>query len=131
MQDFNNIGCPPVNMTCFKFRLRRYRLDALSKKKNKNGYKTGIIKGTPDYLVKQFAAFDRKIKKLPLFNDNVKADYLNGIQLIYSSYYESIADLNYRKKKHTRDGFDKKHRTYYFKDGYPLPGFGTIYDYMT
>ena len=69
--------------------LDTYRRDYLSVLKHKNGYKKGVFNGTPEFLKRQFAAFDRKIKGIPLFNDEVKMDYLKGVELIWQEYYEN------------------------------------------
>jgi hypothetical protein len=112
------------NMAYFRMRLRLYRLHALDHKKNKSGYKSDIKKGTPIILVKKFAAFERKIKNIPLFENDIRVEYLTGLQLIYSKYYEAMAGHNYRKLKGSQNRLNiDHHRTYYDKEGNILPGF--------
>ena len=48
-----------------------------------------LNKGTPKQIEKIISAFNRKINDLELFkNNNIKVDYINGINIIFNQYYE-------------------------------------------
>jgi hypothetical protein len=68
--------------------LSNYRRSFL-KRKNINRY-VKQSKGTPIILDKLMNAFDRKIKGIPIFTEDVKKEYFEGLKKIYSNYYEEI-----------------------------------------
>lgn len=74
------------------YTLMAYRKRFLETKKLKNGYKNDLHKGTPEKLEMHFAAFERKIKGKPLFNEVIKTDYLNGITVIFELFYDNISE---------------------------------------
>ena len=50
---------------------------------------TKLNKGTPKPIEKIISAFNRKINNLELLkNNNIKVDYINGINIIFNQYYE-------------------------------------------
>lgn len=67
------------------------------KRKNINGYKK-LPNGTPIIIDKLINSFDRKIKSKKLFKDDVKIEYLKGVQLFFNSYYEAMSYPKESKK---------------------------------
>ena len=48
-----------------------------------------LNKGTPKPIEKIISAFNRKINDLELFKtNNIKVDYINGINIIFNQYYK-------------------------------------------
>jgi hypothetical protein len=69
--------------------LQNYRR-AFLKRQNINQYKRQK-KGTPKVISNLINAFDRKINNVPIFTDELKKEYLKGINTIFENYY----DLDY------------------------------------
>lgn len=67
--------------------LQAYRKEFLSKRKHINKYKKSP-KGTPEYLDRVINAFDRKIKGISIFTEDTKKEYFEGIEYIFSCYYD-------------------------------------------
>ena len=82
----------PYETWCFEnvgtlgYELHQYRKNFL-KRKNINCYKK-THKETPILLDKLINKFDRKIKGLPIFTDEVKYEYFKGLQNIFNLYYD-------------------------------------------
>jgi hypothetical protein len=57
-----------------------------------------INKNTPIVLDKLLNAFDRKIKGLPIFADDIKKEYFNGLRDIFSLYYAESFEPKKSKK---------------------------------
>lgn len=68
--------------------LRDYRRSFL-KRKNINCY-VKQKKGTPIIMDKLINSFDRKIKGVSIFTSDVRKEYFNGLEKIFSDYYEEI-----------------------------------------
>jgi hypothetical protein len=66
--------------------LHAYRRHFL-KRKNINQYKRQK-KGTHKVISNLINAFDRKINKVPIFTDEIKKEYLKGINTIFANYYD-------------------------------------------
>lgn len=79
-----------------RYNLDNYRRRFL-KRKNINGH-ISHKKGTPEIISKLLNAFDRKIKGISIFNDNVKAKYFAGLQEIFTEHYIS-ANINRKSRK--------------------------------
>ena len=76
--------------------VREYRR-AFLKRKNIQGYKK-LNKYTPKRLDKLVNAFDRKIKKKPIFSEKVKEQYFLGLEKIFTQYYETLNQNRLSKK---------------------------------
>ena len=57
------------------------------KRKNINRWKPNV-NGTPIIIDKLLNSFDRKIKGIPLFTDEVKREYFEGLRKIFENYYD-------------------------------------------
>ena len=66
--------------------LINYRKSFL-KKKNINRY-SKQIKGTPIVIDKLINSFDRKIKGISIFSNDIKSEYFIGLNKIFSSFYD-------------------------------------------
>ena len=105
MLDFNilSITRSPIDIWQLKnygtlsYELYTYRINFLSKIKNINRYKKTSI-GTPYKVDRIINCFDRKIKNIPIFTDEVRLKYLNGINNIYTEYYQSTYENKTSKK---------------------------------
>lgn len=73
--------------------LHEYRRNFL-KRKNINGWKPNID-GTPVIIDKLLNSFNRKIKGIPMFTDEVKREYFEGLRKIFEIYYD---ELKFNKK---------------------------------
>jgi hypothetical protein len=86
------------NYTLENYGVQHYRKDFL-KRKNINRYKKSN-KGTPVVLDKLLNSFDRKIKGVPIFNDEVKKEYFEGLQNIFNNYYEDTFQPRITKRQY-------------------------------
>ena len=59
------------------------------KRKNINGWRKNIT-GTPIIIDKVLNSFDRKIKGIPLFPEDVKIEYFKGLNDIFEKYYNEM-----------------------------------------
>ena len=67
------------------------------KRKNINCWKKNIT-GTPIIIDKLFNSFDRKIKGIPLFSEDVKIEYFKGLNAIFEKYYNEMKYNNLSRK---------------------------------
>ena len=78
------------------YELSDYRRSFL-KRKNINHWKKNID-GTPESLDKLLNSFNRKIKSIPLFTDDVKVQYFEGLNKIFEKHYEELKFNNASRK---------------------------------
>ena len=78
------------------YQLHNYRR-AFLKRKNINGWKRNI-NGTPEIVDKLLNSFDRKIKGIPLFTDDVKREYFEGLSKIFANHYDELKFNNLSRK---------------------------------
>ncbi len=78
------------------FNVRTYR-QSFIKRKNINRYKK-TSKGTPIIIDKLLNSFDRKIKGQPIFTDDIRAEYLKGLECIFNLYYKETSKPKPTKK---------------------------------
>ena len=78
------------------YQLHNYRR-AFLKRKNINGWKRNI-NGTPEIVDKLLNSFDRKIKVIPLFTDDVKREYFEGLSKIFANHYDELKFNNLSRK---------------------------------
>ena len=76
--------------------LNDYRRSFL-KRKNINGWRKNI-NGTPIIIDKLLNSFDRKIKGLPLFSEDVKIEYFKGLNDIFEKHYNEMKYKNISRK---------------------------------
>jgi len=76
--------------------LNYYRRSFL-KRKNINGWRKNIT-GTPIIIDKLLNSFDRKIKGIPLFTEDVKIEYFKGLNDIFEKYYNEMKYNNFSRK---------------------------------
>ena len=92
--------------------LRDYRKSFL-KRKNINQYRIQK-KGTPKVISNLINAFDRKINNLPIFTDEIKKEYLKGINTIFANFYSMKDEYLSRKQFFNKYAAEMyyKHRSY-------------------
>ena len=73
------------NLKFLYWSLIEYRKSFL-KRKNINQYRRQK-KGTPKLISNMINSFDRKINNVPIFTDEIKKEYLKGINIIFKNYY--------------------------------------------
>ena len=78
------------------YELHNYRCSFL-KRKNINGWKSNID-GTPVIIDKLLNSFNRKIKGIPMFTDDVKREYFEGLRKIFEKYYDELKFNNLSRK---------------------------------
>jgi hypothetical protein len=78
------------------YKLHNYRR-AFLKRKNINGWKPNID-GTPVIVDKLLNSFNRKIKGIPMFTDEVKREYFEGLSKIFANYYDELKFNNLSRK---------------------------------
>lgn len=78
------------------YELQEYRRNFL-KRKNINGWKPNID-GTPVIVDKLLNSFNRKIKGIPMFTDEVKREYFEGLSKIFANYYDELKFNNLSRK---------------------------------
>jgi len=76
--------------------LNNYRRSFL-KRKNINSWRKNIT-GTPIIIDKLLNSFDRKIKGIPLFPEDVKIEYFKGLNDIFEKYYNEMKYNNLSRK---------------------------------
>lgn len=76
--------------------LMNYRKSFL-KRKNINRY-SKQVKGTPIIIEKLINSFDRKIKGISIFSNEVKQEYFIGLREIFATFYEENRLPNPSKK---------------------------------
>lgn len=76
--------------------LHNYRRTFL-KRKNINCWKKNI-NGTPVIIDKLLNSFNRKIKGIPLFTDDVKSEYFEGLRKIFANHYDELKFNNLSRK---------------------------------
>lgn len=81
--------------------VQKYRKDFL-KRKNINKYKK-VGKGTPVVIDKLLNSFDRKIKGIEIFTEDVKKQYFDGLNEIFDAYYWDTFQPNIPKCYHYSD----------------------------
>jgi hypothetical protein len=82
------------------YEVQEYRKSFL-KRKNVSNYKKSK-KNTPVVIDKLFNSFDRKIKGISIFTDEVKKEYFKGLKCIFESYYnETFEPKNSRRYAYT------------------------------
>ena len=79
-----------------KCNVQEYRKYFL-KRKNINCYKPN--KNTPILLDKLLNTFDRKIKGIPIFKDDIKKEYLKGVQDVFNQYYDTTFEPKKSRKQ--------------------------------
>ena len=77
--------------------LNNYRRSFL-KRKFINNYKKNV-NGTPTNIDKLINCFERKIKGIEIFNDSTKKLYFEGLNKIYSDYYDEMKFNKISKKE--------------------------------
>lgn len=82
------------------------------KRKNINGYKK-LPKNTPTKIDKLINCFDRKINNEPIFTEDVKKEYFEGISIIYNKFYE----LSFEPKESWKDKEIKRKAEHYIMYG--------------
>ena len=93
--------------------LMNYRKSFL-KRKNINRY-TKQKKGTPIIIDKLINSFDRKIKGINIFTNDIKKEYIKGLNIIFAKFYEE----NRLPKPSKRDAYIN-----YLAENYILYGKG-------
>jgi len=93
--------------------LMNYRKSFL-KRKNINRY-TKQKKGTPIIIDKLINTFDRKIKGISIFTNDIKKEYTKGLNIIFAKFYEE----NRLPKPSKRDAYIN-----YLAENYILYGKG-------
>jgi len=78
------------------YELHNYRR-AFLKRKNINRWKRNI-NGTPEIVDKLLNSFNRKIKGIPMFTDEVKREYFEGLSKIFANYYDELKFNNLSRK---------------------------------
>lgn len=78
------------------YELHNYRR-AFLKRKNINRWKRNI-NGTPETVDKLLNSFNRKIKGIPMFTDEVKREYFEGLSKIFANYYDELKFNNISRK---------------------------------
>jgi len=78
------------------YELNNYRRSFL-KRKNINRWKRNI-NGTPEIVDKLLNSFNRKIKGIPMFTDEVKREYFEGLSKIFANYYDELKFNNLSRK---------------------------------
>ncbi len=76
--------------------LNNYRRSFL-KRKNINGWRKNIT-GTPIIIDKLLNSFDRKIKGVPLFSEDVKIEYFKGLNDIFEKHYNEMKYNNLSRR---------------------------------
>ena len=76
--------------------LHYYRRTFL-KRKNINCWKPNID-GTPVIIDKLLNSFNRKIKGIPLFTDDVKREYFEGLRKVFENHYDELKFNNISRK---------------------------------
>jgi len=78
--------------------VQNYRKNFL-KRKNINNYKK-VSKGTPVVIDKILNSFDRKIKGINIFTEDVKKQYFDGLNDIFDDYYWDTFQPRFPKAFH-------------------------------
>ena len=84
------------NIGTLSFQLHEFRKRFL-KRKNVNGYKK-TNKNTPIIIDKLINSFDRKIKNMPIFTNNVKDEYFVQLKGIFNDHYSDTFEPKKSKK---------------------------------
>jgi hypothetical protein len=79
------LDCDYKDLFYLQLLIKEYRSKFL-KRQNINQYQRQK-KGTPKIISNLINAFDRKINDVPIFNNEVKNQYLKGINTIFANYY--------------------------------------------
>lgn len=98
--------------------VQEYRKKFL-KRKNINRYKK-MGKGTPVVIDKLLNSFDRKIKGISIFTEDIKKQYFDGLNEIFDAYYWDTFQPNFPKSFHYND---------YLSDMYCLYGVNSYKPY--
>lgn len=106
------LDCDYKDLKFLYWCLKEYRSKFL-KRQNINQYQRQK-KGTPKIISNLINAFDRKINDVPIFNNEVKKEYLKGINTIFANYY-SMND-EYLSRRQCYNKYEAEmyctHRTY-------------------
>jgi hypothetical protein len=78
--------------------VQKYRKNFL-KRKNINKYKK-VSKGTPLVIDKLLNCFDRKIKGIEIFTEDVKRQYFEGLEVYFDAYYWDTFQPRFSKTYH-------------------------------
>ena len=79
------------------YHVQEYRKRFL-KRKNINRYKNQP-KNTPIIIDRLINSFDRKIKGVPIFTNEIKEQYLKGLQDIFNVYYDESFEPKISRKE--------------------------------
>jgi hypothetical protein len=88
--------CDYKDLKYLYWSLKEYRYKFIKKRQNINQYRRQK-KGTPKVIIKMINAFDRKINNVPIFTDEIKKEYLKGINTIFANYYSMQDEYLSRK----------------------------------
>jgi hypothetical protein len=94
------LDCDYKDLKYLYWCLKEYRYKFL-KRQNINQYRRQK-KGTPKQISNLINAFDRKINNLPIFTDEIKKEYLKGINTIFANFY-SMKDEYLSRKDYYSD----------------------------
>ena len=113
------LDCDYKDLFNLKLLIKEYRYKFL-KRQNINQYQRQK-KGTPKIISNLINAFDRKINDVPIFNNEVKNQYLKGINTIFANYYSMNDEYLSRRQcynKYLAEMYctDRTYKTLSFKE---------------